>query len=264
MRTRRSSERRQGARKEEKGKQRVSEDGTRAQTQHKVPSARKKGNDEKGKQLTLLDAQRKAVAKRARAKSDSEDGMDEAAKRRVDDAHVVRSARASFEEVPSAESPLPVAERRTSVQPERALIPVDLAAKCDASELILRLQAAYRAFKRVQQGQADESVRDTARALGSDRFLKHQEYEVRLLTSCGLTEVLRIFAPDAPFSKRSENAIFELFVRQLAGLEQVSSPFFKTCVELLEKLALLKAFVLVMDNEEIMCDLFQCICRIDT
>ena len=72
---------------------------------------------------------------------------------------------------------------------------------------------------------------------------------------------MRIFAPDAPFSKRSENAIFELFVRQLAGLEQVSSPFFKTCVELLEKLALLKAFVLVMDNEEIMCDLFQCIYR---
>ncbi|KAA8497284.1 Sister chromatid cohesion protein PDS5-like B [Porphyridium purpureum] len=138
------------------------------------------------------------------------------------------------------------------------LVPLDLTESCDASEKILRLRAAHQALCRVSQGSSDASVRRAARAVGSEALIKHPENEVRLLTACCLAEILRIFAPDAPYSKRSEHNIFELFVRQLAHLENTASPFFKTYCDLLAKLAALRVFVLVMDTEDIICSLVRC------
>lgn len=51
--------------------------------------------------------------------------------------------------------------------------------------------------------------------------------------------------------------IFQLFINQLQGLEKPSSSLFKLYYHLLQTLAAVKAFVLMIEDQEIMVDLFK-------
>lgn len=52
--------------------------------------------------------------------------------------------------------------------------------------------------------------------------------------------------------------MFALFIEQLKGLEHVSSPSFTRCFYLLERLSVVKAFVLLVDlSDDLLVTLFQ-------
>ena len=61
--------------------------------------------------------------------------------------------------------------------------------------------------------QRQQRVREArvADALGSAKLLKHRDPDVKLLTACCLSDVMRIYAPNTPYDDDALKMIFELF-----------------------------------------------------
>ena len=61
-------------------------------------------------------------------------------------------------------------------------------------------QDLHNALRELQQGQTDiESVESIAKTLVSTSLLRHKDKAVRIMVACCLADVLRIFAPNAPY-----------------------------------------------------------------
>jgi hypothetical protein len=88
---------------------------------------------------------------------------------------------------------------------------------------------------------------DLASQLASPELVKHKERAVRVLTACGIANILRLFAPDAPYSIDQFETIFALFLHQLKGVSDPSSPFYNYHYFLLESLSTVKSIVLIFD-----------------
>ena len=74
---------------------------------------------------------------------------------------------------------------------------------------------------------------------------------MQLLTACCVADILRIFAPEAPYKEPSQiKTIFTFFIKQLAGLKDPKDPAFKRYFYLLENLAYVKSFNMIFDLEE--------------
>ena len=63
-----------------------------------------------------------------------------------------------------------------------------------------------------------DGLQITAKILASDRILAHEDKDIRLLAACCLVDVLRIFAPEAPFEDEEMIRVFEVLIHQLRGL----------------------------------------------
>ncbi|KAJ8908010.1 hypothetical protein NDN08_008111 [Rhodosorus marinus] len=124
-------------------------------------------------------------------------------------------------------------------------------------ELIERLRNVQLELKGLEQGYRNHALEDLAISLVEDDLLQSQSKEVRILLACCLADVLRVFAPSAPYEEPMLKTIFVLFVRQLRGLEDVESPLWSFTYYLLEKLSLVKAFVMVADDEDIVTKTFE-------
>jgi len=57
----------------------------------------------------------------------------------------------------------------------------------------------------------------------STKLLKHSDKEVRLVTCCCIVEILRVFAPDAPFNDDDMVLVFEVLISQVAGMSNCDS-----------------------------------------
>ena len=84
-------------------------------------------------------------------------------------------------------------------------------------------------------------------ALGSTFLLRHRDDDVRLYTACCLSDVLRLYAPEPPFSHAVVKDVLALFVKQLGRLNRPQSPQYPKTVYLLQNLAEVKAFVMAFD-----------------
>lgn len=72
-----------------------------------------------------------------------------------------------------------------------------------------------------------------------------------MLTACCVADILRIFAPEAPYKEPSQiKTIFMFFIKQLAGLKDPKDPAFKRYFYLLENLAYVKSFNMIFDLED--------------
>ena len=104
--------------------------------------------------------------------------------------------------------------------------------------------------------QADEENTHTeytplAIQLADDFYLNHQSKDVQLLVACCLADILRIFAPEAPYREPAQiKTIFMFLIRQLGGLRDPKDPAFKRYFYLLENLAYVKSFNMCFDLEE--------------
>lgn len=88
------------------------------------------------------------------------------------------------------------------------------------NELLSRLNELWETLKTISQ-EADErpeGLQITATQLVSDRILRSDDKDIRLLACCCLVDVLRIFAPQAPFDDDDMIEVFEILTRQLRGL----------------------------------------------
>jgi sister-chromatid-cohesion protein PDS5 len=68
-------------------------------------------------------------------------------------------------------------------------------------ELLRRLGALYNEIATLQQEDIDlESLRGPAKDLVAQRLIAHKDRGVKAWTACCLVEMIRIFAPNAPFT----------------------------------------------------------------
>eukprot|EP00871_Galdieria_phlegrea_P003080 jgi/Galph1/3773/GphlegSOOS_G2399.1 len=95
------------------------------------------------------------------------------------------------------------------------------------------------------------------KAFASFYFLENKNQNTRILVACCLADILRLSAPETPFSDSELKNVFQFFIRQLSSLEHVESPHFPWYFYLLERLASIKAFALVANDEELSVDLLE-------
>ena len=54
-----------------------------------------------------------------------------------------------------------------------------------------------------EQTEEQDSLKAVAAVLGSAKLLRHRDGDVKLLTACCLSDVLRIFAPESPYENET-------------------------------------------------------------
>jgi len=121
-------------------------------------------------------------------------------------------------------------------------------------ELIRRLKTLAHTFQSLSQADDESSYAEyTALAvhMTDDYFLHNPSRDVQLLIACCIADILRIFAPEAPYKEPAQiKVIFLFLIRQLGGLKDPKDPAFKRYFYLLENLAYVKSFNMCFDLEE--------------
>lgn len=113
----------------------------------------------------------------------------------------------------------------------------------------------------------DQDFVDTT-SLGSARkelvntsILLHKDRGVKAYAACCLADILRLYAPDAPYTQSELRDIFQFFFRQLTnGLKGADASYYNEYFHLLESLSTVKSVVLVCDlpnAEELMSEIFR-------
>lgn len=96
--------------------------------------------------------------------------------------------------------------------------------------------------------------------LAEENFMHHPSRDVQLLIACCIADVLRVYAPEAPYKDQEQiKNIFLFFIKQLYGLKDPKDPSFKRYFYLLENLAYVKSFNMCFeleDSAEVFCQLF--------
>lgn len=106
-----------------------------------------------------------------------------------------------------------------------------------------------------------ESLKDVASQLVSKTLISHKESGVRAYTASCLTDILRLFAPDAPYTLRELGSIFQFLVKEFANLGKSDHPYYKQYYHMLEVLVQVQCIVLITDlpkAETLTRTIFQC------
>ena len=90
--------------------------------------------------------------------------------------------------------------------------------------------------------------RPVAQAIAQRGILRHKDPNIRLMAACSLADVMRLFAPDPPFDNDTIEEIFGLFIDQLSGLADTESSSYPKYFYLLESLAMVQTFLLLVDG----------------
>ncbi|RYH20112.1 hypothetical protein EON65_24580 [archaeon] len=96
---------------------------------------------------------------------------------------------------------------------------LDLASK--KAQLVDSLKNFYEEWKELPQEVflLSERNKQLFKELVANELMSHSDKEVRLLLGCCLTEVLRIYAPEAPYPLPDMIRVFQLLIAQIRGLE---------------------------------------------
>lgn len=134
-------------------------------------------------------------------------------------------------------------------------------------ELIRRLKVITTHLQMMSQDDASfHAYVPLALHLADDFFLQHNSRDVQLLIACCIADVLRVYAPDAPYKEVEQvKGIFNFIIKQLNGLRDPKDTAFKRYFYLLENLAFVKSFNMCLDIadwNEIACNLFSLMFRI--
>ncbi|XP_059079430.1 sister chromatid cohesion protein PDS5 homolog B-B-like isoform X2 [Tigriopus californicus] len=136
-------------------------------------------------------------------------------------------------------------------------------------EMIRRLKTLAHTFQTLSQAEDESTYADytpLAIHLADDSYLNNSSRDVQLLVACCIADILRIFAPEAPYKDTKQiKTIFYFLIKQLGGLRDPKDPAFKRYFYLLENLAYVKSFNMCFDLEdcsEIFCALFQLMFKI--
>jgi len=122
-----------------------------------------------------------------------------------------------------------------------------LAASLSNKELTKRLKAVLEETRSWPQGENTDKLKFIVNDIGESALQKHASFDVRLLVACIAADVLRVFAPDAPYDRNQLQSIFSLFQSsfyQLCNPTTLPRAFY-----LLERLVSVKAFSLAASEE---------------
>ncbi|XP_055904486.1 sister chromatid cohesion protein PDS5 homolog B-A [Eupeodes corollae] len=127
-----------------------------------------------------------------------------------------------------------------------------LAEDLGTDELIRRLKTLAHTLQAM--GQDDglyQQYIPLALHLVDEFFLQHLSRDVQLLVACCIADVLRVYAPEAPYKDQEQiKQIFLFFIKQLHGLKDPKDPSFKRYFYLLENLAYVKSFNMCFEIED--------------
>ncbi|KAK1263732.1 hypothetical protein QJS04_geneDACA022342 [Acorus gramineus] len=95
-------------------------------------------------------------------------------------------------------------------------------------------------------------------SLVQNNLLQHKDKEVRLLVAACISEILRILAPDPPFSDGTLRDIFKLIISIFADLSDTASPYFARRVKILETVAKLNCCIQLFDigSDDLVLEIF--------
>lgn len=125
-----------------------------------------------------------------------------------------------------------------------------------------RLKTLHVELAAMDQEAADTNSLSTVRKdLMNTSILLHKDRGVKAYAACCLADLLRLYAPDAPYTQEQLRDVFQFFFRQLTtGLKGPDSPYYNEYYHLLESLSTVKSVVLVCDlpgADELMLDIFR-------
>ncbi|KAF9436847.1 hypothetical protein BGZ76_002770 [Entomortierella beljakovae] len=129
------------------------------------------------------------------------------------------------------------------------------------SELLNKLKALHSELQPMDQEVIDVSTLSSiAKQLVDTSLVNNKDKGIRIYTACCIADILRLCAPDAPYTSNNLKAIFGLFVNELRHISSSKSPYFNMCYYLLESLSVTKSIVLITDLKnagELMVELFR-------
>ncbi|TPX40005.1 hypothetical protein SeMB42_g06166 [Synchytrium endobioticum] len=127
--------------------------------------------------------------------------------------------------------------------------------------LVTRLETLSDELANMEQGRVDTaSLNGVCKDLIQASLIMHKDKGIKILTACCIADVLKLFAPDAPYTLNELKEVFELFISQLRNLADTSSTYFAKYYYLLEQLSTVKSIILVTDldgADELLTEIFQ-------
>ena len=138
-------------------------------------------------------------------------------------------------------------------------------------DLIENLSSLHIALSNVSQDENDRPKRlnKVSKQLVSKKLLQHCDKDIRLLTSCCIVDVLRIYAPDAPYDDEEMCLAFENIIYQLQNLSnyEENSVRGKRIIYILSSLAEIRSGIALIylansghqNAEKLALSLFECL-----
>lgn len=128
--------------------------------------------------------------------------------------------------------------------------------------LLKKIKALHQELAEIEQENVElKSLTPVCKELISTSILLHKDKGVKAYAACCLADILRLFAPDAPYTGPELRDIFQFFFRQLSiGLTGSDAPYYTQYFHLLESLSTIKSVVLVCDlpqSDELMTQIFR-------
>lgn len=115
-------------------------------------------------------------------------------------------------------------------------------------ELLGRLGSLHEELSTLLQGQVDLKRLEPYRVDLSDRkLLKHKDKGIRAFVACCLSDILRLYAPDAPYTDVQLTDIFKLFLAQFEELGDPENGYYIQQKYLITKLLEYRSVVLLTD-----------------
>ncbi|KAG0146246.1 hypothetical protein CROQUDRAFT_107255 [Cronartium quercuum f. sp. fusiforme G11] len=135
-------------------------------------------------------------------------------------------------------------------------------AKLTTNELIKRLYSLHQELANLRQEDVEtDSLSKIHKELIHPSLLVHKDKTVKALVACHLADMLRLHAPDAPYTAHELMDIFQFFFRQLRNLSSSNNllPNQEYYMYLVDSIANVQTVVLVIDqegSEELMIEIF--------
>lgn len=79
------------------------------------------------------------------------------------------------------------------------------------------------------------------------RILAHKDKGVRIVAACCSSDLLRLYAPEAPYSEQQIKTLFAFLLRQVVGVGDSHAVYFPECYHLLESMCMVKSVTLLAD-----------------
>lgn len=115
-------------------------------------------------------------------------------------------------------------------------------------ELLVRLQKLADSLSAVDQNNVSpDSYKQIAHDLGNKKLLNHLNIGIQAYTCCAIADILRIYAPDAPYTPEELSSIFSAFFVQFSHLWDEGNAYFLQQTYLLKRLVEVRSIILVAD-----------------
>ncbi|WVZ68025.1 hypothetical protein U9M48_017016 [Paspalum notatum var. saurae] len=112
-------------------------------------------------------------------------------------------------------------------------------------KLLKQAESALSEFN--QSSSLLDALHALSKSLIQTTLLSHKDKDVKLLLAVCFIEVMRVLAPDPPFSDEILKEIFRLFISIFADLSETSSPYLTRRMKILENVAALRCSMIMLN-----------------